>query len=235
MSTQATPSIVFAHGLWADGSCFSKLIPALQADGHEVMASQHGLDSLASDVAAVKACLARVGSPAILVGHSYGGTLITHAGTDPRVAGLVYIAALAPDADETSQSLQAKFPTTDVFSYIEIADGRIWLKPDGVVCFAGDLPEQEQKLVWATQGVPAADLFNRKVDGTAWRSKPSWFIVATKDRTVHPELERFVAKRMGATTVETASSHVPMLSNPALVLDVIRKAANAVQTATVSG
>jgi pimeloyl-ACP methyl ester carboxylesterase len=152
-----------------------------------------------------------------------------------RVAGLVYIAALAPDADETSQSLQAKFPTTDVFSYIEIADGRIWLKPDGIVCFAGDLPEQEQKLVWATQGVPAADLFNQKVDGTAWRSKPSWFIVATKDRTVHPELERFVAKRMGATMVETASSHVPMLSNPALVLDVIRKAANAVQTATVSG
>src|SRR6202049_2096953 len=100
--------IVFAHGLWADGSCFGKLIPALQAEGHDVMASQHGLDSLASDVAAVTACLARVSSPAILVGHSYGGTLITHAGTDPRVAGLVYIAALAPDADETSQSLQAK-------------------------------------------------------------------------------------------------------------------------------
>jgi pimeloyl-ACP methyl ester carboxylesterase len=229
MSTQTKPSIVFAHGLWADGSCFSKLIPTLQAEGHEVIASQHGLDSLASDVAAVKACLARVSSPAILVGHSYGGTLITHAGTDPRVAGLVYIAALAPDADETSQSLQAKFPTTDVFSYIEIADGRIWLKPDGVVCFAGDLPEQEQKLMWATQGVPAADLFNQKVDGTAWRSKPSWFIVAAKDRTVHPELERFVAKRMEASMVEIASSHVPMLSNPALVLDVIRKAANAVQ------
>ena len=89
----AKPSIVFAHGLWADGSCFSKLIPTLQAEGHEVMASQHGLDSLATDVAAVKACLARVSSPAILVGHSYGGTLITHAGTDPRVARLVYIAA----------------------------------------------------------------------------------------------------------------------------------------------
>ena len=188
MSTQARPSIVFAHGLWADGSCFSKLIPALQADGQEVMASQHGLDSLASDVAAVKACLTRVSSPAILVGHSYGGTLITHAGTDPRVAGLVYIAALAPDADETSQSLQAKFPTTDVFSYIEIADGRIWLKPDGVVCFAGDLPEQEQKLVWATQGVPpricstrrsTARLGARSRAGSSWLprtgpSTPSW-------------------------------------------------------------
>jgi len=99
----------------------------------------------------------------------------------------------------------------------------------GVPCFAGDLPEAEQKLVYATQGVPVADLFNQKVEGTAWKSKPSWYIVATKDRTVHPELQRFVAKRMGATTVEVASSHVPMLSNPSLVLDVIRKAASAVQ------
>ena len=122
------PSIVFAHGLWADGSCFSKLIPALQAEGYEVMASQHGLDSLATDVTAVKACLARVSSPAILVGHSYGGTLITHAGTDARVAGLVYIAALAPDADETSQSQQEKFPRTDVFDHVEVTDGRLWLK-----------------------------------------------------------------------------------------------------------
>lgn len=104
------PSIVFAHGLWADGSCFSKLIPTLLAEGHEVMASQHGLDSLAADVAAVKACLARVSSPVVLVGHSYGSTLITHAGTDSRVAGLVYIAALAPDADETSRVSRASFP-----------------------------------------------------------------------------------------------------------------------------
>jgi pimeloyl-ACP methyl ester carboxylesterase len=223
------PSIVFAHGLWADGSCFSKLIPALQADGFEVMASQHGLDSLASDVAAVKACLARVSSPTILVGHSYGGTLITAAGTDPRVAGLVYIAALAPNADETSQSQQAKFPATDVFSHIEVTDGRIWLKPAGLSCFAGDLPDAEQKLVYATQAVPVPDLFTQKVEGTAWKNKPSWYIVATKDRTVHPDLERAAAKRMGATTVEADSSHVPMLSKPGLVLDVIRQAASAVQ------
>jgi pimeloyl-ACP methyl ester carboxylesterase len=178
MSKQSKPSIVFVHGLWADGSCFSKLIPALQAEGHEVIAAQYGLDALASDVAAVKGALGRVSSPAILVGHSYGGTLITAAGADPRVAGLVYISALAPDADETSQSLQAKFPVTDVFSHIEVADGRIWLKPDGIGCFAGDLPEQEQKLIWATQGVPVPDLFTQRVEGTAWRSKPSWFVVA---------------------------------------------------------
>jgi pimeloyl-ACP methyl ester carboxylesterase len=229
MSEQTKPSIVFAHGLWADGSCFSKLIPALQAEGYEVMAAQHGLDSLASDVAAVKACLARVSSPAILVGHSYGGTLITHAGTDPRVAGLVYIAALAPDADETSQSQQAKFPVTDVFQHIDVTDGRLWLKPSGVAYFAGDLPEAEQKLVYATQGVPVADLFTQKVEGTAWKTRPSWYIVATQDRTVHPDLERFVAKRMGATTYEVDSSHVPMLSHPGFVIDVIRAAATAVQ------
>jgi pimeloyl-ACP methyl ester carboxylesterase len=222
------PSIVFAHGLWADGSCFSKLIPTLQAEGHEVMASQHGLDSLATDVAAVKMCLARVSSPAILVGHSYGGTLITHAGADARVAGLVYIAALAPDADETSQSLLDKFPTTPVFGHIEVADGRVWLKPSGVKHFAGDLPEVEQKLVYATQGVPVADLFNQKVEGTAWNSKPSWYVLANQDQTVHPDLQRFVSTRMKAATTEVTSSHVPMLSQPDVVLDVIRKAASAV-------
>ena len=222
------PSIVFAHGLWADGSCFSKLIPTLQAEGHEVFAAQNSLDTLKGDVAAVTRALGRVSSPAILVGHSYGGTVITAAGTDDRVAGLVYIAALAPDEDETSQSQQAKFPTTDVFAHIEVADGRVWLKPDGITCFAGDLSEQEQKLVWATQGVPDADLFNQRMDGTAWRSKPSWYIVAKNDRTVHPDLERFVAKRMGATTYEVDSSHVPMLSKPKLVMDVIRTAASAI-------
>src|SRR5262245_66385856 len=135
------PSIVFAHGLWADGSCFSKLIPTLLGEGYEVLASQHGLDSLATDVTAVKACLARVRSPSLLVGHSYGGTLITHAGTDARVAGLVYLAALAPDADEPSPSLIGKFPTTPVFGHIEVAEGRVWLKQSGVKHFAGDLPE----------------------------------------------------------------------------------------------
>jgi pimeloyl-ACP methyl ester carboxylesterase len=231
MATKSEPSIVFAHGLWADGSCFSKLIPTLQADGQEVIAAQNSLDTLEDDVAAVTRALGRVSSPAILVGHSYGGTVITAAGTDNRVAGLVYVAALAPNGDETSQSLINKFPTTEVFSHIEVADGRIWLRPAGIGSFAGDLPEEEQKVVWATQGVPAANLFDQKMEGTAWRSKPSWYIVAKSDRTVHPELQRFVAKRMGATTTEVDSSHVPMLSNPKLVIDVIRGAAAAFKMA----
>ena len=224
----AKPSIVFAHGLWADGSCYSKVIPALEADGHQVVSAQNSLDTLEGDVATVTRALGRVSSPAILVGHSYGGTVITAAGTDDRVAGLVYIAALAPDADETSQSLQDKFPATEIFAHIEVADGRIWMLPSGIGCFAGDLPEQEQKLVWATQGVPDADLFNQKLPGTAWRTKPSWYIVANNDQTVNPELERFVAKRMGAHTYDVDSSHVPMLSHPDFVLDVIRDAAKAV-------
>ena len=224
----AKASIVFAHGLWADGSCFSKVIPALQADGHQVVSAQNSLDTLEGDVAAVTRALGRVSSPAILVGHSYGGTVITAAGTDDRVAGLVYIAALAPDEGETSQSLQEQFPVTDIFAHIEIADGRIWMLPSGIGCFAGDLPEQEQRLVWATQCVPAADLFNQKLDGTAWRTKPSWYIVANNDRTVQPDLERFVAKRMGAHTYDVDSSHVAMLAQPDFVLDVIRTAANSI-------
>ena len=228
-STETKPSIVFCHGLWADGSCFNKVMPALQTEGHEVIAAQYALNTTADDVATVRSALGRVSSPAILVGHSYGGSVITGAGTDDRVAGLVYIAALAPDADETSQTQQSNFPKTDVFSYIEVADGRIWLLPEGIDSFAGDLSEQEKKLVWATQGVPVPDLFNAKVGGTAWKSKPSWYIVATNDRTVQPELQRFFAKRMGAKVTEVASSHVPMLSHPDVVINVIRAAAKAAQ------
>src|SRR5271155_5031630 len=233
-ATSTKPSIVFCHGLWADGSCFSKLIVPLQAEGYECIAAQYGLNSTEEDVALTKATIGRVSSPVILVGHSYGGSVITGAGTDDRVAGLVYIAALAPDADETSQTQLSKFPTTDVFSYIEVADGRIWLRAEGIDCFAGDLSEQEKKLVWATQCVPAPDLFNAKVGGTAWKSKPSWYIVAQNDRTVPPDMERFVAKRMGATTTEVASSHVIMLAHPDVVIDVIRAAANAVQQTTAA-
>ena len=111
-----------------------------------------------------------------------------------------------------------------MFGHIEVAEGRIWLLPDGIECFAGDLSAEEQSLVWATQGVPDVDLFNQKVPGAAWRSKPSAYVVGTQDRTVHPELERFCAKRMGATTYEVDSSHVPMLSQPAVVIEAISQA-----------
>jgi pimeloyl-ACP methyl ester carboxylesterase len=234
MSTNGKPAIVFAHGLWADGSCYSKVIPALQAEGHQVISAQNSLDTLEGDVAAVHRALGRVNSPAILVGHSYAGTVITAAGADERVAGLVYICALAPDDDETSQSQIDKFPPTDVFKQIEVADGRIWMRPEATKYFCGDLSEEEQKFVWAVHGVPALNLFNEKMPGTAWRTKPTWFIIGKNDHTVNPELQRAAAKRMGATVTEVESSHVPMLSKPKVVIEVIRRAAKAVQEAEMA-
>lgn len=225
MASSSKPSIVFCHGIWADGSSFSKVIPPLQALGYEVIAAQYGLDTPEGDVATVKRTIGRVSGPVILVGHSYGGTVITAAGTDDRVIGLVYIAALAPDAGETSQSVIQKYPNTEIFNYVEAADGRLWIKPGGIVAFAGDLSEQDQALVWATQYAPAADLFARDAPGVAWKSKPTWYMVAKQDRTVQPELERFLAKRMNAHVTEVDSSHVIMLSNPNVVVDVVRKAA----------
>ena len=223
------PSIVLCHGIWADGSSFSKLIPTLRAEGYETITAQYGLDTNEGDVEATLHTLGRVSSPAILVGHSYGGSVITAAGTDDRVAGLVYISALAPDEDETTQSQLEKFPATDVLGFVEPADGRLWLRPEGVECFAGDLSPAEKEVAWATQFPPAADLFSGNAPGVAWKTKPSWYIVATHDRTVQPDLERFLAKRMNATTYEVESSHVVMLSHPEFVLDVIRDAATAVQ------
>jgi pimeloyl-ACP methyl ester carboxylesterase len=225
MSPSANKTIVFAHGIWADGSCFSKLIPSLRAEGYEVLCSQHGLDDAQADVDCTIRNVARATRPVILVGHSYGGAVITAAGTDDRVTGLVYIAALGPDEDETAASEQAKFPTTDAFGQIEVADGRIWLLPEGIESFAADLTEEEKQVVWATANPPAVTLFDQKPKGVAWKTKPSWYIVAKNDRAVHPDLERFAAKRMGATTTELASSHVAMLSQPQAVLDVIRDAA----------
>jgi pimeloyl-ACP methyl ester carboxylesterase len=229
--TTKKSTIVFCHGIWADGSCFSKVIPALQADGHEVISVQYSLESYQEDLAIVKRTLNRVGSPVLLVGHSYGGATITGAGMDDRVAGLVYIAAVAPDAGETVNDQLNKYPS-DIFSRVEVADNLAWMLPSGTEFFAGDLPEAEQKLVWATHFPPNVDLFNEQMltaDQVAWRSKPSWYVLATQDHTVHPDLQRWVSSRMGAKVTEVASSHVPMLSQPDVVIGVIREAAAAVQ------
>jgi pimeloyl-ACP methyl ester carboxylesterase len=236
MSSQRKPTIVFCHGIWADGSCFSKVIPALQADGHEVIAAQYGLDSFEEDVATVKRTLNRVGRPVILVGHSYGGATITAAGVDKRVVGLVYVAAVAPDAGETVQDQLDKYPS-DIFTRVEVADGRAWMLPNGAEFFAGDLSEEEQKFVWATHCAPVFDLFQQqRLDASSigWRYKPSWYVLATKDHTVHPDLQRWVSKRMGATVTEVESSHVAMLSRPDVVIEVIRKAVKSVQENTTT-
>ena len=214
MSTPTKPSIVFCHGIWADGSCFNKLLPPLQAEGYEVICAQYGLDTNEADVAATIRTFNRVHDRILLVGHSYGGAVITAAGTDDRVAGLVYINALGPDETETSQGEQDKFPKTPAFGQIEVADGRVWMLPGGAACFCGDLPEEEQKVVWATAWPPSVELFSSNVPGVAWRTKPSWYIVGKNDQAVHPDLERAAAKRMGATTYEFDSSHAPCCPSP---------------------
>ncbi|MEV7419407.1 alpha/beta hydrolase [Streptomyces sp. NPDC089919] len=219
------PSIVFAHGLWADGSCFSKLIPALQADGHEVVSAQNPTDSLEGDVEAVHRALDRVSGPALLVGHSWGGFVITAAGTHDKAAGLVYLAALAPDTGETPQDLFAKFDPPPLFAHLDEQQGRLWIARDGISHFCGDLPEDEQRLVWATQTSANAAVLGATTDTPAWRTKPSWFLVAQQDHAIDPGLQRFMAQRIGATTREADSSHTPMLSHPDTVLDLIRTAA----------
>ncbi|HVZ50991.1 MAG TPA: alpha/beta hydrolase [Pseudolabrys sp.] len=219
------PTIVFAHGLWADGSCYGKVIPLLLADGFQVISTQNQLNTVADDAAAVRTSFARAGGPVVLVGHSYGGTVITAAGTDERVAALVYICAFAPEDGKTTLVDQNKYAPTPIFQHIEVVDGRIWLRPSGVPEFAGDLPEAEQRLIWATQMAPLADLFEQPVPGAAWKLKPTSYIVGSNDRTVQPDLQRFLAARMKAKVTELASSHVPMLSQPRRVYEVIRDAA----------
>ena len=187
---------------------------------------------MADDAAAVRTSFGRASGPVVLVGHSYGGTVITAAGTDDRVAALVYICAFAPEDGDTTQADQTRFPQTPVFKHIEVADGRLFLRPAGIADFAGDLPEAEQKLIWATQMGPLADLFSQPVPGAAWKSKPTYYIVGTEDRTIQPELQRFLARRANSKVTELASSHVPMLSQPQRVYEVIREAADAVQQRT---
>jgi pimeloyl-ACP methyl ester carboxylesterase len=223
------PTIVFAHGLWADGSCYSKVIPLLLADGFQVISTQNHLNTVADDAAAVRTSFARASGPVVLVGHSYGGTVITAAGTDKRVAALIYICAFAPEDGDTTLVDQDKYPATPIFQHIEVVEGRIWLRPSGVPEFAGDLSEAEQQLVWATQMAPLADLFGQPVPGAAWKLKPTSYIVGSDDRTIQPELQRFLAKRMNAKVTEVASSHVPMLSQPRRVYEVIRDAAVNIQ------
>lgn len=227
-STNGKPSIVFCHGLWADGSCFNKLIPSLVTEGFNVMSVQYGLNSYQEDLDMIQYTLNRIDGPVILVGHSYGGATITGAGNDDKVVGLVFISALAPDTGETAQSQTANYPA-EVFNHIEISDGRIWLLPEGTKYFAGDLSEGDQKLIWSTHCPPNVELLgqqNLSIENVAWRNKPSWYIVSSKDQTVNPELQRSLANRMNAKITELESSHVPMLSHPEEVLKVIKDAAN---------
>lgn len=219
-------NILLVHGFWTDASSYSAVIAALLAEEYEVVAVQNPLTSLADDVAATKRALARIEGQCILVGHSWGGMVITEAGNDERVCGLVYIAALAPDAGESMMDLLSQYEAPPVSQHFQEQEGFIWISKEGVQkTLAGDLPLEQSALIYATQTAPSTSLLEAKINSPAWKNKPSWYVVASHDQAVSPDFQRDSAKRIGATTIVVESSHVAMMSHAKEVLDVIREAA----------
>ena len=237
-ATAPVRNVVLVHGAYADGSSYAKVIPLLRAKGLRVTAVQNPLSSLADDVAATKRALALQDGPVILVGHSSAGVVITEAGNDPKVVGLVYISAIVPDAGQSAaEALKGFPPTPGLAQQKPDAGGYLSLTRQGVdEDFVPDLPPAERALVYATQGDWNSKFLNEKVTTAAWKTRPSWFIIVN-DRMVPPESERAAAKRIRATTTTLTSGHVPMLSNPAAVAAVILDAVNKAGTASpnVSG
>jgi len=224
-------NVVLVHGAWADGSSWAKVIPLLEKAGLNAMAVQNPLTSLADDVGAVKRAIALQNGPTILVGHSYGGAVISEAGTDPKVVGLVYVAAFAPDAGEAVGELGKEFPPAPGGAELRPdSSGYLTMTTKGVLeNFAQDLPMAERKILAATQGPTNGAAFGAKLTNAAWKTKPTWYVVAANDRMIAPDLERKFAKTMNAKTVTLASSHVPMLSHPSEVARLIIDAAKTVQ------
>jgi pimeloyl-ACP methyl ester carboxylesterase len=226
-SAEPVKNIVLVHGAFADGSSWAKVIPILQARGYTVTAVQNPLTSFADDVAATNRALALQDGSVILVGHSWGGVVITEAGMDPKVVGLVYVAAFGPDAGEVVGDLGKPYPPPPAFAAPIIdKQGFMTLPTDAILKqFASDLPAAEARVVAATQGPVHVSAFGSKVSTAAWKTKPSWYIVSKLDGAIAPDEERFFAKRMKAATTELNTSHVPMLSQPKAVAAVIMDAA----------
>jgi len=225
------PNIVLIHGAWADGSCWSGVIERLQADGFEVRAPQFPLSSLADDVARLRQVLAFQHGPTLVVGHSYGGQIMTALGAETaNVVGLVYIAAFGLDEGESLGALLSQGPATPALAHLFTdARGFGWLAEDDFVNhFAADLDPTRARVLYAVQQPLATSAFAEVMGFPAWKTLPSWYLVAQNDEALPPDAERQFAARMGATTVETPSSHVPMVSQPDQVADLIAKAANAV-------
>jgi len=227
----ARPNIVLIHGAWADGSSWSAVIERLQAAGYNVTAPQFPLTALADDVARLRQVLHRQDGPAIVAGHSYGGQIMTALGTDaPSVTGLVYIAAFGLDQGESLGALLSQGPVTPALAHL-VTDqqGFGWLSEDDFVNhFAGDVDPVKAKVMYAVQQPLATSAFGDVMGVPAWKTLPSWYLVAADDQAIPPDAERQFAARMGATTVEIPSSHVPMVSHPGDVAQLIETAAEAV-------
>lgn len=224
-------TVVLVHGAFADGSSWEKIIPFLQKQGLNVVAVQNPLSSLADDVAAARRAIEAAPGEVILVGHSWGGAVITQAGVDPKVSALVFVAAFAPSKNQSTNETQKDFPKPEWLGAVNIdSGGFVTLKPETVAnFFAQDLPAAQTSVMAATQGAPAAKCFDEKITETAWSGKPSWYIVAANDRMIPPDLQRFFAKKINAKTTVLPTSHVPMLSKPKEVADVILAAAGVVK------
>jgi pimeloyl-ACP methyl ester carboxylesterase len=219
-------NVVLVHGAWADGSSWGEVIPRLQAAGLNVTAVQNPLTSLADSVAATRRALALQDGPTVLAAHSWAGTVISETGTDPKVAALVYVAARAPDADEDFVALSGKFPTMPVRAGVQEHDGFTTISEEAFLkYFANGVPREKAKVLYAVQEPAAASLFGGRTTVAAWRSKPSWYAVSKDDQTIAPDLERFLAKRMNATTVELAAGHLSLVSHPQAIANLILAAA----------
>jgi pimeloyl-ACP methyl ester carboxylesterase len=224
---QAITNVVLVHGAWADGSSWSKLLPLLRAKGLHAVAVQNPLSSIADDVASTNRLINAQDGPVLLVGHSYGGAVITEAGNNPKVAGMVYVAAFAPEEGETLGGMAAQYPTPPAYSeFRQVEDGYLVLTEKGIrESFAQDLTPAEQSLLFAVQGATQSAILGTPIKKAAWHSKPSWFVIASNDRTIAPEQEISTAKRMGAKTLTVPSSHVAMLAQPDKVADFVIEAA----------
>jgi pimeloyl-ACP methyl ester carboxylesterase len=225
---QGVHNVVLVHGAWADGSSWAKVIPILENAGLKVTAVQNPLTSFEDDVAATKRVLALQDGPVILVGHSWGGVVITEAGADPKVAGLVYVAAFAPEAGVKVGDLGKDFPAPPGGAEIKPdASGYLTLTWKGVnERFAPDLTPAERKIVYATQGQTNSTVFGAQVTGTPWKTKPSWSVIAADDQMISPDLERRQAQAMSGKSITLKSSHVAMLSHPREVAKLIIEAAH---------
>lgn len=225
---QPIKNVVLVHGAFADGSGWEPVFNILKKDGYTVAVVQHPETSYAEDVKFTKAVIDRQSGPVVLVGHSYGGAIITEAGNHPKVAALVYIAAFGLDTGESCATIEQAVPpaTTGIKA---TADNYFYIDPAAFHAdFAADLPEAQAAFMAASQVLISADSFTHNVTNPAWKSKPSWYMVATEDRSINPDQERMMAKRMNAKTVEVKSSHVAYMSHPKETAQLIEEAATSV-------